>query len=56
VRRCLQIGCPPEGLVLDPFVGSGTTARVALSMNHSTIGVDLKREFALYTVEQMITL
>jgi DNA modification methylase len=53
VRRCLQIGCPPKGLVLDPFIGSGTTARVALSMGHSAIGIDLKREFALYSVRQL---
>lgn len=53
VKRCLQIGCRPKGVVLDPFVGSGTTARVALSMGHSTIGVDLKREFAVYAVRQL---
>jgi len=53
VRRCLEIGCPAEGIVLDPFVGSGTTCRVALSMAHPTIGIDLKREFALYTAGQL---
>jgi len=56
VRRCLQVGCPPRGVVLDPFVGSGTTARVALSMGHSAIGIDLKREFALYAVRQLRSL
>lgn len=53
VRRCLQIGCPSGGVVLDPFLGSGTTARVALSMDHSAIGVDLKHEFALYAARQL---
>ncbi len=56
VRRCLQIGCPPRGVVLDPFLGSGTTMRVALSLGHSAIGIDLKREFALYAVGQVIHL
>jgi len=28
-RRCILAGCPPGGVVLDPFMGSGTTARVA---------------------------
>lgn len=56
VRRCLQVGCPRGGIVLDPFVGSGTTLRVALSMNYSAIGVDLKREFALYAARQLRTL
>lgn len=53
VRRCLQIGCSPGGIVLDPFIGSGTTARVALSMGLSAIGIDLKREFALHAVGQV---
>ncbi len=53
VRRCLEIGCTPNGTVLDPFVGSGTTLRVALAMGHSTVGVDLKREYCLYSVKQL---
>ncbi len=53
VQRCLEIGCPPSGLVLDPFLGGGTTARVALNMGHSVIGVDLKREFCLYSINKL---
>lgn len=53
VRRCLEIGCPPNGVVLDPFLGSGTTARVALNMGHSVIGIDLKHEFCLYSVNSL---
>jgi DNA modification methylase len=53
VKRCLEIGCKPNGAVLDPFLGSGTTARVALAMNYSVIGIDLKREFCLYAASQL---
>lgn len=53
VRRCIEIGCPIHGIVLDPFVGSGTTARVALIMGHSAIGVDLSREFCLHAVNKL---
>jgi DNA modification methylase len=53
VQRCLQIGCPSGGIVLDPFLGSGTTARVALAMGYSAVGIDLKREFCLYSVDQI---
>jgi DNA modification methylase len=45
VRRCLAIGCPPGGTVLDPFVGGGTTMSVALEMNHDAIGVELNPAF-----------
>ena len=53
VKRCLEIGCQPEGTVLDPFMGSGTTLRVALAMGHSAIGIELNRDFCLHTVEQL---
>ncbi|MGO5269144.1 site-specific DNA-methyltransferase [Parafannyhessea umbonata] len=38
VRRILQIACPDDGLVLDAFAGSGTTAQAVLqenAVNHS---------------------
>jgi DNA modification methylase len=53
VQRCLEIGCPPKGIVLDPFLGGGTTARVAVNMGHSVIGIDLKREFCIYSTNQL---
>lgn len=34
--------CPPSGTVMDPFSGSGTTAKVALSLARSAIALDLR--------------
>lgn len=45
VRRCIEAGCPPGGVVLDPFVGGGTTMSVALAMDRSAVGVDLSPTF-----------
>jgi DNA modification methylase len=45
VRRCLAAGCPEGGVVLDPFVGSGTTASVARSMGRRCVGIDLNPEY-----------
>lgn len=45
VERCLAVGCPPGGIVLDPFCGSGTTMRVALDRGHQAIGIELNEEF-----------
>lgn len=36
----LKAGCPPGGIVLDPFVGSGTTALVAAKLGRRYIGFD----------------
>lgn len=40
-RRCILAGCKPDGVVLDPFHGSGTTGDVAQELGHSYIGIDL---------------
>jgi DNA modification methylase len=37
---CLKPTTKPNDLVLDPFVGSGTTGVVALKMNRNFIGID----------------
>jgi adenine-specific DNA-methyltransferase len=34
--KIIQIWCPPSGIVLDPFAGSGTTGHAVLSMNEET--------------------
>ncbi|GEL42917.1 MULTISPECIES: DNA methyltransferase [Methylobacteriaceae] len=45
VSRCLAIGCVPGGVVLDPFVGSGTTMVAALESGRPAIGIDLNPEY-----------
>lgn len=40
-RRCIALGCPKDGVVLDPFMGSGTTAEAALKLGRRVIGIDL---------------
>lgn len=54
VERCLEVGCPPDGVVLDPFSGSGTTVRVASSTGRPAVGIDLSEEFCEYAAKQMI--
>jgi site-specific DNA-methyltransferase (adenine-specific) len=41
VERLLLAGCPPDGTVLDPFMGAGTTAVVARKLNRNYIGIEL---------------
>lgn len=40
-RRCICLGCPPGGVVLDPFSGSGTTGVAALELGRGYLGVDV---------------
>lgn len=53
VERCLEIGCPSDGVVFDPFVGSGTTMRVAVQSGRKGIGVDLSTDFCNYILNEM---
>lgn len=46
VEICLLAGCPEGGIVLDPFMGSGTTGMVAKQLNRHYIGVELNPEYA----------
>lgn len=39
--RCISLGCPPGGRVLDPFSGTGTTGVAALACGRSFVGIDL---------------
>lgn len=45
VKRCLLAGCPTGGLVLDPFLGSGTTAAVAQELGLRWVGCELNRDY-----------
>jgi len=51
VARCLRVGCPPEGIVLDPFVGSGTTVVAALQSGRSGVGIDLNSQYCGFASE-----
>jgi DNA modification methylase len=37
--------CPPKGIVLDPFVGTGTSASVAYTFGRKSIGIDISEEY-----------
>ena len=42
---CIRAGCPPGGIVLDPFVGTGTTALAAAALDRRYIGIDLNADY-----------
>lgn len=45
VEPCILAGCPADGVVLDPFSGSGTTLVVANRLGRSGIGLELNPEY-----------
>jgi DNA modification methylase len=53
VRRCILAGCPHGGTVLDPFMGSGTTALVARKHGRKAVGVELNPEYAAMAARRL---
>ena len=45
IEPCVLAGCPRDGLVLDPFAGSGTTGQVALAHNRKAVLIELNAEY-----------
>ena len=41
----IECFCPPEGIVLDPFNGSGTTTLAAKCLDRKYIGIDVSEEY-----------
>ena len=45
IEPCILAGAPLGGIVLDPFMGSGTTAQVAQDLGRQYIGCELNPEY-----------
>jgi DNA modification methylase len=45
VRPCILAGSPADGVVLDPFFGSGTVGAVAIETGRKCMGIEAKDEY-----------
>ena len=45
IEPMIKAGCPNNGVVLDPFMGSGTTAVVAKKLGRNYIGIELNPKY-----------
>ena len=52
VRLLMLAGCPKDGVVLDPFLGTGTTWIVAEKEHRNCIGFELNPEYFAYAEER----
>ena len=44
--------CPPDGVVLDPFCGTGTTLLAALELGRKSVGIDLSSRYLEYAEDR----
>ena len=45
ITDCIKAGCPTGGIVLDPFMGAGTTGLVATKLERNYIGFELNPDY-----------
>lgn len=51
-EKCISATCPPDGTVLDPFGGSGTTALVARQLGRKAVLIELSPDYCALIAER----
>ncbi|MBU1001635.1 MAG: site-specific DNA-methyltransferase [Proteobacteria bacterium] len=52
-ETCIKAGCPVGGVVLDPFMGSGTVGLVSAKLGRHYVGIELNPEYAAMATERI---
>jgi len=55
IAKLILASCPPDGLVFDPFLGSGTTSVVAKKLGRNYCGVEVNPEYACWAEKRLET-
>ena len=45
IERIIPLVCPENGIVLDPYMGSGSTAIASVNTNKNFIGFELNSDY-----------
>lgn len=49
----LHTYCPADGIVLDPFMGSGSTLRAAKNLGMSAVGIEIEERYCMKAVARL---
>ena len=52
IKTPIVLTCPPNGIILDPFTGTGTTNYVAAMLQRKSIGIDMAEEYLILAQER----
>jgi site-specific DNA-methyltransferase (adenine-specific) len=53
IERFIKLSSPENGLILDPFMGSGTTALACLRTGRNYIGFELDEKYHAIAMERI---
>ena len=55
IEPCIVAGSPRDGIILDPFFGSGTSGLVALNAGRRFVGIELSKEYCRLAQKRLFT-
>jgi site-specific DNA-methyltransferase (adenine-specific) len=53
IAKLILSSCPKNGLILDPFLGSGTSSVVAKKLGRKFIGIEINEEYCIWTEKRL---
>jgi DNA modification methylase len=53
IEPCVLAGCPPQGIILDPFAGASTTGLVALEYGRQYVGIELNEAYCTLSEKRL---
>jgi len=53
IAKLILASCPQNGIVLDPFLGSGTTSVVAKKLGRKFIGIEVNEEYCIWAEKRL---
>ena len=53
LAKLILASCPKNGLVFDPFLGSGTTSIVAKKLGRHFCGIEINEEYCCWTQKRL---
>ncbi len=53
IAKLILASCPKDGLVFDPFLGSGTTSVVAKKLGRHYFGIEMNEEYAVWSEKRL---
>ena len=55
IAKLILASCPKDGIVFDPFLGSGTSSVVAKKLGRKYLGVEMNTEFCVWAEKRLLS-